>query len=209
MGPVFREDSVLFHGPLFNHILLSFCRALNTLSWCRTNQDPANANEFQLSFALRTYSFTQFLIHLPCGWGGLAYPCSQTVQKVALRCIQLFDAAPGSAGSQHTQSRRFCDPHFEGLLADPTDVPLRPILDRLAAGSATLIDLMSDSTPAVRSLFHWLSAFRFVGVPSSSFSPPARWGLLDFMSVDFRLPPPSASSGPQPRPSMPSVPCHT
>ena len=41
------------------------------------------------------------------------------------------------------------------------------------------------------------------------FSPPARWGLLDFMSVDFRLPPPSASSGPQPRPSTPSVPCRT
>ena len=50
-------------------------------------------------------------------------------------------------------------------------------------------------------------------------SPPARWGLLDFMSVDFRLPPPSAafrrlpppsaSSGPQPRPSTPSVPCRT
>ena len=43
----------------------------------------------------------------------------------------------------------------------------------------------------------------------SDFSPPARWGLLDFMSVDFRLPPPSASSGPQPRPSTPSVPCRT
>ena len=41
------------------------------------------------------------------------------------------------------------------------------------------------------------------------FSPPARWGLLDFMSVDFRLPPPSASTGPQPRPSTPSVPCRT
>ena len=37
------------------------------------------------------------------------------------------------------------------------------------------------------------------------YSPPARWGLLDLMSVDFRLPPPSASSGPQPRPSTPSV----
>ena len=63
------------------------------------------------------------------------------------------------------------------------------------------------------------------------FSPPARWGLLDFMSVDFRLPPPSAAfrllrtstttiharenprqvfpAGPQPRPSTPSVPCRT
>ena len=64
-------------------------------------------------------------------------------------------------------------------------------------------------------------------------SPPARWGLLDFMLVDFRLPPsafrlPSASScssssarpqprestpsvpaGPQPRESTPSVPCRT
>ena len=69
-------------------------------------------------------------------------------------------------------------------------------------------------------------------------SPPARWGLLDFMSVDFRLPPPSAAfrllrtstttihakcslpdlnhdhprqafAGPQPRPSTPSVPCRT
>ena len=29
------------------------------------------------------------------------------------------------------------------------------------------------------------------------------------MSVDFRLPPPSASSGPQPRESTPSVPCRT
>ena len=29
------------------------------------------------------------------------------------------------------------------------------------------------------------------------------------MSVDFRLPPPSASSRPQPRPSTPSVPCRT
>ena len=73
---------------------------------------------------------------------------------------------------------------------------------------------------------------------SHHFSPPARWGLLDFMSVDFRLPPPAAScrrlpppsafrrlppppdlnhdhprqvfpAGPQPRPSTPSVPCRT
>ena len=40
-------------------------------------------------------------------------------------------------------------------------------------------------------------------------SPPARWGLLDFISVDFPPPSNSASSGPQPRPSTPSVPCRT
>ena len=33
------------------------------------------------------------------------------------------------------------------------------------------------------------------------FSPPARWGLLDFMSVDFRLPPPSAAFCRLPPPS--------
>ena len=67
------------------------------------------------------------------------------------------------------------------------------------------------------------------------FSPPARWGLLDFMSVACSSPPLSSSScstatldaqcslsdlnhdhprpvfpaGPQPRPSPPSVPCRT
>ena len=66
-------------------------------------------------------------------------------------------------------------------------------------------------------IFHKCSeCFRF-------FSPPARWGLLDFMSVDFRrlpLLPPSPDlnhdhprqvfpAGPQPRPSTPSVPCRT
>ena len=67
--------------------------------------------------------------------------------------------------------------------------------------------------------YGWLldSSFSEGSWPSTSettfSSPPARWGLLDFMSVDFgRLPPPSASSafsGPQPRPSTPSVPCRT
>ena len=52
------------------------------------------------------------------------------------------------------------------------------------------------------------------------FSPPARWGLLDFMSVACSSPPPVLllnrdprrtvfSVGPQPRPSTPSVPCRT
>ena len=42
-------------------------------------------------------------------------------------------------------------------------------------------------------------------------SPPARWGLLDFMSVDFRRLPSASSAafGPQPRESTPSVPCRT
>ena len=53
------------------------------------------------------------------------------------------------------------------------------------------------------------------------FSPPARWGLLDFMSVACSSPPllllllnrdprrTVFSVGPQPRPSTPSVPCRT
>ena len=59
----------------------------------------------------------------------------------------------------------------------------------------------------------WFHVFRshFVipHLPGEGCSPHARWGLLDFMSVDFRLLPLSASSGPQLRPSTPSVPCRT
>ena len=67
----------------------------------------------------------------------------------------------------------------------------------------------------------------FAQGPGSCFSPPARWGLLDFMSVACSSPPLLSSSpllllllnrdprrtvfsvGPQPRPSTPSVPCRT
>ena len=51
------------------------------------------------------------------------------------------------------------------------------------------------------------------------YSLPARKKLLDFMLVDFRLPPPPDlnhdhprqvfPAGPQPRPSMPNIPCRT
>ena len=88
---------------------------------------------------------------------------------------------------------------------------------------------------------HWslYSSSISYGCESNVFSPPARWGLLDFMSVpppasSCLLPPPASSCllllllvvllvlllncdprstvvsvGPQPRPSTPSVPCRT
>ena len=73
---------------------------------------------------------------------------------------------------------------------------------------------------------HNLSHIHFPSHPSV-YSPPTRWGLLDFMSVACSSPPLLSSSpllllllnrdprrtvfsvGPQPRPSTPSVPCRT
>ena len=85
------------------------------------------------------------------------------------------------------------------------------------------------------SLYSKLLGFAKCKCPMKLFSPPARWGLLDFMSVACSSPPLLSSSsstatldaqcslsdlnhdhprpvfpaGPQPRPSPPSVPCRT
>lgn len=95
--------------------------------------------------------------------GGLAYPDAQVVRSVAERCLKLYDASPQSAGSLHTQSRRFLDPHWKGLPGDVSDVPLRCLLERLASGRETLADWVSQTSPEVQSMFYWLSAFRSVG----------------------------------------------
>lgn len=95
--------------------------------------------------------------------GGLAFGDPAEVAKVAVTCLRLFDTSPQSPCSQHLQSKRFCDPSFTGLMGDSSDVPLRPLLERLASGT-TLIDLASEDTAQTRSFFHWVSAFRLVRV---------------------------------------------
>ena len=52
-----------------------------------------------------------------------------------------------------------------GLMGDgdPTDPPLRPLLEQLAGGFTTIVSLMSEDSPRVQSLFYWLSGFRLVG----------------------------------------------
>ena len=105
----------------------------------------------------------------------MAYPNDAEVQRVASRCIALFDAAPHARGSRHTQSRRFLDATWKGVGgslsgggdddSDAGDVPLRPLVQRLASGDVTLLDLaMNDDTLASRSLLHWVSAFRLARI---------------------------------------------
>ena len=84
------------------------------------------------------------------------------MQKVAQRCITLFDSAEhGNACAMHTQSRRFLDMSWSGLRGDPDDPPLRPLVDRLAAG-VTVSELACEDSPAVKSFLHWISGFRLV-----------------------------------------------
>ena len=65
------------------------------------------------------------------------------------------------------QSRRFLDATSKGVGGDDghSDVPLRPLVQQLASGDVTLLDLaMKDDTLASRSLLHWVSAFRLVQI---------------------------------------------
>ena len=63
------------------------------------------------------------------------------------------------------QSRRFLDATWKGVGGDDSDVPLRPLVQLLASGAVTLLDLaMKDDTLASRSLLHWVSAFRLVQI---------------------------------------------
>lgn len=95
--------------------------------------------------------------------GGLAFPDSGEVRRVATRCLQLFDL--NASGSTHVQSQRFLSRAWGGLAGDVADVPLRPLVEQLSAGSICVQDLISDTSPEATSLFHWLAAFRHVGIP--------------------------------------------
>ena len=104
--------------------------------------------------------------------GGLAYPDAVEVQRVALRSIKLFDAGDQSHPClRHTQTRRFLDATWRGLPGSAVeDVPLRPLVEELAAG-ASLLEIRQShgsNNAACKNLFYWLSAFRLIRVAERS-----------------------------------------
>ena len=121
-------------------------------TWCNDHDDDSHSGRFWVSTLLHSSLHTK-----P---GGLAHADPAEVRMVAARSIQLYDSSPNSPGSQHMQSRRFCDESFKGFPGDTQDVPLRPLIIRLANGSATLESLLDENTPQVRNLLHRLSGFR-------------------------------------------------
>jgi len=73
--------------------------------------------------------------------GGLASDNPTDVRRVAVSALDQYAAMQQEEGHehpwhpcQHAQSRRFCDPKWRGLDNDDQEVPLRPYLERLAAG---------------------------------------------------------------------------
>ena len=102
--------------------------------------------------------------HFGCQ-GGLALPDDNKVQKVSFRAIQLYDANPGAAGAQHTQSQRFLNPQWHGLRGNSADdPPLRSLIESLASGEMFLSEFLADTepSPTIKSFLRWISAFRHV-----------------------------------------------
>lgn len=97
--------------------------------------------------------------------GGLALPDDNTVQKISFRAIQLYDANPGAAGAQHTQSQRFLNPQWTGLRGNSADdPPLRSLIELLSSGEMLLSEFLADTEPSplIKSFVRWISAFRHV-----------------------------------------------
>ena len=104
------------------------------------------------------------------------------VQKVAARCLRLYDKNPTELG--HTQTQRFLNPNWKGLNGNGSsgegdqlpDPPLRFLMEQLATGDATLVEFFQDITitantnsqttsntdmvVAKHSLLYWISSFR-------------------------------------------------
>ena len=108
--------------------------------------------------------------------GGLAFPDDSEVQRVAARCIRLFDGRPADEGTLHVQAQRFLNPEWKGLCGngcfggngDVPDPPLRHLMESLAMGESTLTDFFQDlekqpppdDAVAKHSFLYWVSAFR-------------------------------------------------
>lgn len=96
--------------------------------------------------------------------GGLSFPDDGEVQRMALRCLQLYDKNPDSAGCMHAQSQRFLNPQWQGLRpnSDDFDPPLRSFVEGLACQELTLSELVltPNPSPELQSLLTWLSGFR-------------------------------------------------
>jgi len=91
--------------------------------------------------------------------GGLAYPDDAQVQRCAAQCLKLYDANPSS----HVQSRRFLARDWNGLHDDPEkDPPLRDLVEALASGDTTMLDISQGTTSAEVSFIRWVSAFCLV-----------------------------------------------
>lgn len=89
-----------------------------------------------------------------------------------MRSLRLFDAQPCA----HAQAKRFLDPEWKGLPGGPSELPLRPVMAKLASGEATLHQLLDDDSEPVKSFFsglqhsgvsgahllHWCSTLVFV-----------------------------------------------
>lgn len=95
--------------------------------------------------------------------GGLAlHDHPDEVRQVASRALTLYDMFPQSSGSLRVQPQRFLNPEWKGLSGDETDVPLRQIMEDIAANRMTPLDLASDDSLAAQSFLRWVSNFRFV-----------------------------------------------
>ena len=94
----------------------------------------------------------------------MAYPFDDEVQKVACRALKLFDSDPEAPGALHAQAQRFLNIGFSGVRSGTEEPPLRPLMERLALGSLTMTELLSDAepTPMVTSFLNWVAAFRHV-----------------------------------------------
>ena len=99
--------------------------------------------------------------------GGLAFPNSADVRRVACRALRLYDQAPNAPGSLHVQSQRFLNPRWAGLhpsVDQGSDRPLRTLIESLACGERSLSDIAVAATTAdgvlEQNLLYWLSAFR-------------------------------------------------
>lgn len=109
--------------------------------------------------------------HIPSG--GLAFPDDAQVQRVAAQCLRVYDSNPDQPGHRHTQSRRFMDPHWEGLHPErgdqhQTDPPLRSVMEDLAVGEITMSELVAQhiknpqESPTRHSFLRWVASFRLV-----------------------------------------------
>lgn len=110
---------------------------------------------------------------------GLAYPDDGEVQRVAARCIKLYDSNSFAPGSWHAQSQRFLNKNWGGLPGFTSDPPLRWIMELVAEGELTIPDIFAEidslltresmvdievsaDIAAKRNFVYWVSAFRFV-----------------------------------------------
>jgi hypothetical protein len=78
---------------------------------------------------------------LPWRICGLAHRLEWQVQSTAKTILILWALIPQPAGAKHMMARRFLDPEWRGLNndGDPSDPPLRPFVEDLAAGQEVAV----------------------------------------------------------------------